>query len=112
MENQKNLEVIMNLIMYGGDAKSNAIEAIQAAKNGEFELANTKILDAESSLSKAHNSQTELLSEEAQGNETIVSLLMVHGQDHLMNAITFTDLAKEFINMYDRIANIEKSNIK
>ena len=112
MENQKNLEVIMNLIMYGGDAKSNAIEAIQAAKNGEFELANTKILDAESSLSKSHNSQTELLSEEAQRNETIVSLLMVHGQDHLMNAITFTDLAKEFINMYDRIANIEKNNIK
>nr|WP_206763336.1 PTS lactose/cellobiose transporter subunit IIA [Clostridium perfringens] len=102
----------MNLIMYGGDAKSNAIEAIQVAKNGEFELANTKILDAESSLSKAHNSQTELLSEEAKGNETIVSLLMVHGQDHLMNAITFTDLAKEFINMYERIADIEKNNIK
>ena len=32
-----NLEVIMQLIMYGGDAKSNAMEAIQAAKTGDFE---------------------------------------------------------------------------
>lgn len=103
VENEKNLEVIMNLIMYGGDAKSNAMEAIKAAKNGEFELADTKILDAESSLVKAHNSQTKLLSEEAKGNTTTVSLLMVHGQDHLMNAITFTDLAKEVINIYKKI---------
>ena len=103
MENQKNLEVIMNLIMYGGDAKSNAIEAIQAAKNGEFELANTKILDAESSLSKAHNSQTELLSEEAKGNETIVSLLMVHAQDHLMTSLLCIDLAQEFVDVYKKI---------
>lgn len=103
VENQKEMEVIMNLIMYGGDAKCNAMEAIDAAKNGDFELAKSKILDANSSLSKAHNSQTQLLSEEANGNQSIISLLMVHGQDHLMNAITFTDLAKEVIEIYERI---------
>ena len=83
MENQKNMGVIMNLIIYGGNARSNAIEAIEAAKKGDFKLAKAKILDAESSLLKAHNSQTSLLSEEANGDLTIVSLLMVHGQDHL-----------------------------
>ncbi|ELU5588350.1 PTS lactose/cellobiose transporter subunit IIA [Clostridium perfringens] len=108
MENQKNMGVIMNLIIYGGNARSNAIEA---AKKGDFKLAKAKILDAESSLLKAHNSQTSLLSEEANGDLTIVSLLMGHGQDHLMTAITFIDLAKEIINVYEKILLIDK-NVK
>lgn len=98
-----NLEVIMQLIMFGGDAKSNAMEAIQAAKSGDFELAKTKIAEAEASLTKAHHSQTEMLTKEAQGNRTEVSLLMVHGQDHLMTSIAFTDLAKEIVEVYSRI---------
>ena len=98
-----NLDVIMQLIMFGGDAKSNAMEAIQAAKAGDFELAKTKIADADASLKQAHHSQTEMLTKEAQGDRTEVSLLMVHGQDHLMTSIAFTDLAKEIIEVYNRI---------
>ena len=98
-----NLEVIMQLIMFGGDAKSNAMEAIQAAKAGDFELAKTKISEAEASLIKAHHSQTEMLTKEAQGNRTEVSLLMVHGQDHLMTSLAFTDLAKEIVDLYKSI---------
>ncbi|WP_373750241.1 PTS lactose/cellobiose transporter subunit IIA, partial [Jeotgalibaca porci] len=40
MSEPKNLEVIMQLIMHGGDAKGKAIEAIEAAKAGDFESAN------------------------------------------------------------------------
>lgn len=36
MEDQKNLEAIMGLIMYGGNAKSDAMEAIAAAKKGNL----------------------------------------------------------------------------
>jgi PTS system cellobiose-specific IIA component len=39
---EKNLEAIMGLIMYGGNAKSDAMEAIAAAKQGDFELADQK----------------------------------------------------------------------
>lgn len=31
---ESNLESVMGLIMYGGEAKSNAMEAIQVAKKG------------------------------------------------------------------------------
>lgn len=103
MEEQVNLEVIMELIMYSGDAKSDAMEAIQAAKAGDFELAESKISHAETSLVKAHHSQTGLLTQEAQGNKTEVSLLMIHGQDHLMTSMSFKDLAKEIIDVYKRI---------
>lgn len=103
MEEQTNLEVIMELIMYGGDAKGNAMEAIQAAKSGDFELAKEKISEAEASLVKAHHSQTGMLTQEAQGNKAEVSLLMVHGQDHLMTSMAFTDLAKEIVEVYKKI---------
>ncbi|MBS6503199.1 MAG: PTS lactose/cellobiose transporter subunit IIA [Clostridium sp.] len=100
MGEQMNLDVIMQLIMYGGDAKSNAMEAIQAAKTGDFELAKNKINDAQASLTKAHHSQTQMLTKEAQGNKTELSLLMIHGQDHLMTSMAFTDLAKEIVDIY------------
>lgn len=103
LEEQKNLDVIMELIMYGGDARSCAMEAIQAAKDGNFELAESKISEAKASLVKAHHSQTGLLTQEAQGNKTEVSILMVHGQDHLMTSMAFTDLSKEIIDIYKRI---------
>ena len=55
MDGQQNLEAIMGLIMYGGNAKSDAMEAIAAAKSGDFELADKKIADAEESLVHAHH---------------------------------------------------------
>ena len=103
MEDQQNLEAIMGLIMYGGNAKSDAMEAIAAAKQGDFTLADQKIADAEESLVQAHHSQTEMLTQEAQGNHVHVTLLTVHSQDHLMTSIAFTDLAKEIIDLYRRI---------
>lgn len=105
MEDQQNLEAIMGLIMYGGNAKSDAMEAIVAAKQGDFTLADQKIADAEESLVQAHHSQTEMLTQEAQGNHVQVTLLTVHSQDHLMTSIAFTDLAKEIIDIYRRLGN-------
>lgn len=105
MDGQQNLEAIMGLIMYGGNAKSDAMEAIAEAKSGDFELADKKIADAEESLVHAHHSQTGMLTEEAKGNNMQVTLLTVHSQDHLMTAIAFTDLAKEIIDLYRRIDN-------
>ncbi|HIY57712.1 MAG TPA: PTS lactose/cellobiose transporter subunit IIA [Candidatus Tetragenococcus pullicola] len=102
MEDQ-NLEAVMGLIMYGGNAKSDAMEAIAAAKKGDFEEAEKKFEDANDSLGKAHNAQTEMLTKEAQGEHAQVTLLTVHSQDHLMTAIAFTDLAKEIVDLYRRL---------
>lgn len=101
----ESLEAIMGLIMNAGNAKSDAMEAIQAAKAGNFEEADEKIKTAEDSLVKAHHSQTELLTKEAGGESIDITLLTVHSQDHLMTSITFVDLAKEFIDVYKRMNN-------
>lgn len=99
------LETIMGLIMHGGNAKSNAVEAIQAAKEGDFDKADEKMKAADEALGKAHESQTGLLTREASGDSVELSLLLVHGQDHLMNAITFKDMATEMIDLYKRLAD-------
>lgn len=107
MENmdEKTMQAVMGLIMYGGDAKNNAMEAIQAAKRFDFEAAEKKLKSAQESLVCAHNSQTEMLTAEAQGKENTITLLMVHSQDHLMTSITFTDLAKEIVDLYKSLAS-------
>ena len=101
--NEQNLAAIMGLIIHGGDAKSSAMEALQAAKTGDFATADEKIKQAETALNEAHHSQTGLLTQEAKGNHMDVTLLTVHSQDHLMTGIAFTDLAKEIIAVYKKI---------
>lgn len=102
--NQEQLEAVMGLIVNAGNAKSDAMEAIQAAKKGDFEQAHAKLKTAERSLVEAHHSQTGLLADEAGGNPMTITLLTVHSQDHLMTSITFNDLAKEVVELYERLA--------
>lgn len=100
---QEQLEAIMGLIVNAGNAKSDAMEAIQAAKNGEFEEADEKLKAAEAALVEAHHAQTKLLTAEANGEALPITLLTIHSQDHLMTSITFNDLAKEVIDVYRRL---------
>ncbi|HLQ40659.1 MAG TPA: PTS lactose/cellobiose transporter subunit IIA [Tetragenococcus sp.] len=100
---EKNLQASMGLIMHAGDAKSSAMEAIAAAKKGNFDEARKKLTSADEALKQAHLSQTNLLTEEAQGNHTEITLLGLHAQDHLMTALTFNDLAKEIVDLYQRL---------
>lgn len=101
---QEQLEAVMGLIVNAGNAKSDAMEAIQAAKDGDFETADEKLKAADAAVVEAHHSQTGLLTEEASGNPMTVTLLAVHSQDHLMTAMTFNDLAKEVVEIHRRLA--------
>lgn len=103
-ESEENLQAIMGLIMNGGNAKSSAFEAIKAAKNGDFTKADAKLKEADKFLVDAHNSQTGMLTKEANGEHVPITLLMVHSQDHIMNAITFRDLAGEIVDLYKKLS--------
>ena len=94
---------IFQLITHSGDAKSLLFEAIQLAKTGDAAGAADKISQAEEHLSMAHKEQTGLIQLEAQGKPAEVSLLLIHAQDHLMNAIMFKDLTKELVEVYARL---------
>ncbi|HEY0221735.1 PTS lactose/cellobiose transporter subunit IIA [Lactovum miscens] len=101
------MEVVMGLIMAGGNAKGLAFQAIQQAKAGEFEESEESLKQAGEQLKEAHDVQTDLLTRLAQGEQIGWNLYMVHAQDHLMNAITFKDLAAEVIGQEKRIQALE-----
>jgi PTS system cellobiose-specific IIA component len=95
-------EIIFKIIVNGGDARSHSMEAIQFAKQGKIAEARDALSKAYDNLGEAHKVQTGLIQDEAAGKSMEVSLLMVHAQDHLMNAITIKDLAQEFVDMYEK----------
>ncbi|MDR0846578.1 MAG: PTS lactose/cellobiose transporter subunit IIA [Lactobacillales bacterium] len=99
------MNVVMGLIMYGGDAKASAYEAIFAAKAGDFELADSKIVAAKAALSEAHHQQTDLLTKAAQGEQVDIDIYMIHAQDHVMTSIAFVDIAQEIIDLHKKIDN-------
>ena len=91
-------DIVMNLVCNGGDCRSKALEAIQAARKGNFEQADALMAQAQQSMHLAHNFQTELIQAEMREDESEkaeLSLLMVHGQDHLMDGMVVYDLASE-----------------
>ena len=96
-------ETIFQIILHGGNGKSAAMEAITAAKKGEFGLAKDKIRESSEALQQAHHIQTSLIQGEVRGEKAELSLLMIHAQDHLMNAITTKDLATEMVDLYEAI---------
>lgn len=87
------------IILHAGNAKSLVMEALRESRLGNGELAVAKIKEANQELVLAHKAQTELLQEEAQGENVPYSIILVHAQDHLMNAITVRDLAEEIIKL-------------
>lgn len=103
MEESELMQAIMGLILHSGTTKSDCMEAIQLAKKGDIQSAKEKIELANQSLVEAHHSQTALLTQEARGEKVEVSMMLIHAQDHLMNSITFRDLAKEMIELYERL---------
>ncbi|MBM7539950.1 PTS lactose/cellobiose transporter subunit IIA [Amphibacillus cookii] len=88
---------IMQIITNGGDARANSIKAIREARSGEITKAEALLNKAKDSLNIAHQVQTQLIQAEVRGVQTAISLLMVHAQDHLMNALTIKELAIEMV---------------
>jgi len=96
----KMTEIAFQIILFAGNGRSCAMEAIQEAKEGNFEQADQLLAESSAELGKAHGFQTKLLQEEASGNGNSVNVILVHSQDHLMTAMTVRDLAVEIIEIY------------
>lgn len=88
-------ELVINIIVNAGQARSHAIKVIECTARQEFGPAQELLEQATEALRVAHLAQTNLIEDEARGVHHPVTLLMVHAQDHLMNAITVKDFARQ-----------------
>jgi cellobiose PTS system EIIA component len=103
MNKEELYSLAFQLILHSGTARSLAMEAMQAAKAGNFDEAEAKLEEAESSFVEAHHVQTDLIHKEADGAEYDLPLILVHAQDHLMTAMTLKELAREIIDLHKLI---------
>ena len=104
----EDLELIAFKIISGvGSARSSYVEAIAAAKAGDFARAESLIQKGEESFVEGHHAHLKLLEAEGKG-ENVTSLLVLHAEDQLMSAEGFKIIAREFIDAYKRIEALEK----
>ena len=104
-------QIVINLIVNSGSARSSAIEAIQYAKAGDIKKAEESLQTAKETVNDAHHSQTELIQAEIRGEKSPLNLLMAHAQDHLMTAIEARNLIEKMIKMY-KIIDTKLANLK
>jgi PTS system cellobiose-specific IIA component len=96
---------IMELITNSGYARSLVFQAIRCAReDGDFEQAETLMQQAQDALSGAHAVQTRLIGEDEGSGKIPVHLIMVHAQDHLMNAMMLVELGKEIIMLHQKVS--------
>lgn len=95
--------VIMELIVKSGTARSLAMEALTHARCGEFEKAEETLGNSREAGRLAHKMQTALIAADGGEGKVPVTLLMVHAQDHLMTAMLVQDMAEEMIRLYQRL---------
>ena len=96
--------VSCQIIANVGEARSMRLEAVQAAKAGEFDRAQDLLAQAEQAFLRGHDAHTSLIQQEAAGDPVSMTLLITHAEDQLMSAEAFGILAEEFIDLYRRLA--------
>lgn len=101
--NKKELQMLgFEIVAYSGDARSTLLQLLKEMRAGNFDNVETALKDADENLKLAHNAQTQLLAQEAAGEDLELGFIFVHGQDHLMTTLLLRDLAQDFIELYKR----------
>lgn len=90
------------IVAYAGDAKTALLRALDQAKDGNFDYARSLVEKANEAIVDAHNSQTKLMSKEANGENMETTFIMSHGQDTLMTTMLLKDETKYFIDLYEK----------
>ncbi len=100
------VETSMEIIADAGDGKSLAMEALQAAKKGNFGKADELLKKAHDSIVKAHKNHSGLLFHDADKNDVHVTMLMVHAADHLSGADIIESMAVEMVQLYKEVRHV------
>lgn len=103
-------ELSCTLIACAGDAYGHFNTAINLASKGNFDAADGELKAGRASIAEGHKSQLALLQDEAMGSACPLGILEVHAQDHLMNAMSFENTARQIIALYLRVENLEGGN--
>lgn len=92
-----------DMIRFSGEAKSLMNEALTHTKTGQYDEAKRLMTEADHLLIEGHKAHSQLIKEEAQGNQIPFSLLLMHAEDQLFSAGEYKVLVMELMELYKRL---------
>ncbi|MGO2892891.1 PTS lactose/cellobiose transporter subunit IIA [Enterococcus devriesei] len=99
--NKEELQMLgFEIVAYSGDARSTLMTLLKEIRGGNFANVDKALKEADENLKLAHNAQTQVLSNEASGEDLDLGFIFIHGQDHLMTTLLLRDLVQDFIELY------------
>lgn len=87
------------IVALAGSSRSKSLMALREAKKGDFEKAEGYLKEAEQEMNDAHNLQFEMLQKEANNEPVEITIVTVHGQDHLSMATVTYELVNEIVDL-------------
>ncbi|PST48630.1 PTS lactose/cellobiose transporter subunit IIA [Bifidobacterium callitrichos] len=95
------------MITAAGTAKSDYIEALRAAKTGDYAKAEELLASGLESYNAGHEAHSAMVQQEAAGNPVTPTLLMTHVEDQMMSAEVIRTMVIELIDVYKKLENKE-----
>ena len=94
--------ICMQMITNSGSAKSSYIEAIQKAKDKDFEGAERLMEEGDQFFSEAHGVHGNLLAKEASGEKVEFALILMHAEYQMASTEMAKVRAWEFRELYEK----------
>jgi len=98
--------VIMELIINAGESKGLAMQALSAAKKGEWTRVDDLLIESTEAAKRAHSVQTQLIGMDEGEGKVPLNLIMVHAQDHIMTAMLARELIDELIDVHRKLQKL------
>lgn len=94
---------ICGIISSAGDSKAKAFEALKKVKDGDYETARELLEESRKTDIAAHKIQTEIIQKEFDPDveKPMISLLMVHAQDHYMTSQLARELIETLVDIFE-----------
>ena len=105
-------EIACGMIASIGMARSKYIEAVQKAKQYDFDAAGQLMKEGGELYLQGHEIHYEILQKEVAGNKTEFSLLLMHAEDIMLSTECFKVMAEEFICLYQTLKENQISRMR
>jgi PTS system cellobiose-specific IIA component len=100
----EDVQLCFQIIVFAGNAKTEAYKALEFARNNNFEQAAEQMKKSQSKMLQGHKIQTQLLSQESDGVIVPINMILIHAQDTLMTAMSECNLIEHMIELYQRLS--------
>lgn len=96
-------QIACAIIANAGEGQSYAMEAIEKARESQFDASQDLLKKSEASLLVAHEEHMKILVEEANADSIPINFLLVHASNHLSEAKATKEMAKLFVEILKEV---------